>query len=464
MLCAYSDDAVSQSLAAQAVFGGVAVRGKLPVTALPYAFESGFEIAQATRVSFGEPESVGMSSEKLNELDKLAQDLIMRDAAPGCQMLVIRKNRVVYQRSFGRFTYSAKSPAINASTIFDLASVTKVAATTLAMMKLYEEDKVDIFNPLGFYLPGLKGSNKEFMVLRDIMAHRAGLFPWIPFYETTLTKDGVRSRPSAQIYDSRYSPRFAVKVANRLFMDTSYLDTIWKEIRTINNLPNSNYRYSDLGFIMLSKLIDKVSGLPENEFLEQNFYRPMGLSTMGYLPLNRYSAARIAPSEDDRYFRQQILQGEVHDMGAAMLGGVSGHAGLFSNALDLGVLMQMLLNKGSYGGRQYLQPETVRAFTSRHPLDTRRGIGFDMPQTDWSQVQNVTAKASRETFGHIGFTGTAVWADPQQEMVFVFLSNRTYPRSSPNILERRNYRMKAHAITYDAIKDYVPVDYNLTLR
>lgn len=464
VLCAYSDDDVSQSLAAQAVFGGISIKGKLPVTALPYAFESGFEISQASRVGFGEPESVGMSSDKLNELDKLAEDVINKDAAPGCQMLVIRKNKVVYQKSFGRFTYDKNSPAVNSSTLYDLASVTKVAATTLAMMKLSEEQQVDIYSTLGRYLPEFKGSNKEFLILRDIMAHRAGLYPWIPFYESTVTNDGVRSRPSAAIYDSRLSAKFGVKVANRLYMDTSYLDTLWTAIRNINNLPNTNYRYSDLGFIILSKLIKKVSGLSEDQYLDKYFYQPMGLNTMGYLPLIRFPAYRIAPSEDDRYFRQQVLQGEVHDMAAAMLGGVSGHAGLFSNSLHLGILMQMLLNKGSYGGTQYLKPETVRAFTCRYPLETRRGIGFDMPQTDWSQVQNVTAKASRETFGHIGFTGTAVWADPQQEMIFVFLSNRTYPRSSPNTLERRNYRMKAHAIAYDAIKGYVPLDYSISLR
>jgi len=464
VLCAYGDDPVYQSVAIQAVFGGIEIKGRLPVTVLPYTFESGLETGPAIRVGYTEPEAVGMSSEKLRDLDKLADDVIKYDAAPGCEMVVIKDNKVVYNRGFGHYTYSAKSPSVNTQTVYDLASVTKVAATTVGVMKLYEEGKVDIYDYLGNYLPYLKGSNKEFMIIRDVMAHRAGLYPWIPFYESTVVNNGHRVRPSAKIYDSRWSPKFGIKVANRLYMDTSYLDTMKKQIARVSNLPNTNYRYSDLGFIMLSQVVKRASGEPLNIFMDKNFYEPMGLSNMGFLPLQKIPENRIAPTEDDRYFRQQILQGEVHDMAAAMMGGVSGHAGLFSNALNLGVLMQMLLNKGTYGGTRYLKPETIKAFTSRHPLESRRGIGFDMPQTDWSQVQNVTAKASRETFGHIGFTGTAVWADPQHDLVSVFLSNRTYPNAAKNVLERRNYRMKAHAITYDAIKNYIPVNYSVSVK
>lgn len=454
VLCAYNDDDLSQSLGIQAIFGGLPVTGKLPVTALPYPFESGLDILATTRLSFGEPESVGMDSETLARLDELATDLIKKQASPGCEILVIKDGKVVYNRQFGRFTYSSSSNPVDANTIYDLASVTKVAATTMGIMKLYEEGRMDIYKFMGTYLPELRGSNKEFMTICDVMAHRAGLFPWLPFYKETLVNDGNRTRTSALVYSSKKSDEFSVRVANRLYMRNDYVNTIWNQIIQGQNLQSNDYRYSDLGFILLRKAIEEVTHTPMDRFLDESYYRPMGLYSMTFKPLEKFPRSIIAPTEDDRYFRQQILQGDVHDMAAAMLGGVSGHAGLFSNSVHLGTLMQMLLNGGTYGGIRYLKPETIRTFTTRHPGGTRRGLGFDMPQTDWSLTQNVTAKASRSTFGHIGFTGTAVWADPQERLIFVFLSNRTYPTMDNNLLERRNYRMKAHAITYEAINKY----------
>lgn len=454
VICAYNDDELSQSLGIQAVFGGIPILGKLPVTALPYPFEGGLEIPTTSRISFGEPESVGMDSETLRKLDELAKDLIGKQASPGCEILVMKDGKVVYNKQFGNFTYSKKSGQVNENTLYDLASITKIAATTIGVMKLYEDGQMDIYKYLGTYLPELRNSNKEFMSIRDVMAHRAGLFPWIPFYKETMVNTGNRTRPSALIYNSKKTDEFSVKIANRLYMRSEFVTSLWKQIIEGQNLQSNEYRYSDLGFIMLRKAVEDVSKMPMGKFLDDTYYRPMGLYTMTFKPLEKFPLSQIAPTEDDRYFRQQILQGDVHDMAAAMLGGVSGHAGLFSNSIHLATLMQMLVNGGSYGGHRYLKPETVKTFTTRHPAGTRRGIGFDMPQTDWSVTQNVTAKASRETFGHIGFTGTAVWADPQDKLVFVFLSNRTYPSMDNNLLERRNYRMKAHAITYEAINKF----------
>ncbi len=458
VICAYNDDALSQSLGIQAVFGGLPINGKLPVTALPYPFESGLQVSEATRISFGEPESVGMDSGTLAKLDELARDLVSRQAAPGCEMLVIRDGKVVYNKQFGRYTYDNRSHQVEQYTMYDLASITKIAATTLGIMKLYEQGKMDVYKFLGSYLPELKGSNKEFMVIRDVMAHRAGLFPWLPFYKETLVNDGFRTRTSAMIYDSKKSDEYSIKVANRLYMRSDFINTLWNEIIRNQNLQSNDYKYSDLGFIMLRKAVENITKEPMDKYLESTFYKPMGLYSMTFKPLEKFQKSDIAPSEDDRYFRQQVLQGDVHDMAAAMFGGVSGHAGLFSNSVHLGTLMQMLLNGGSYGGKQYLKAETIKLFTTRHPADTRRGLGFDMPQTDWSMIQNVTAKASRNTFGHSGFTGTVVWADPQSRLIFVFLSNRTYPTMDNNLLERRNYRIKAHAITYEAISKYDHTD------
>lgn len=453
VMCAFNDDDLSQSLAVQAIFGGLPIRGRLPVTAFPYPFEGGLEVAHTTRISYGQPESVGMDSEVLKRLDAMAQELISTEAAPGCQILLMKDGKVVYDKQFGKFNYARNAREVTPGTIYDLASITKIAATTIGVMKLYENGEMDIFKTIGVYLPYLRGSNKEFMYIRDIMAHQSGLFPWIPFYKETLT-GGPRMRPSALIYDSKPSDVFGIKVAHRLYMRTDYVRTVMEKIRDAQNLPNTNYRYSDLGFILLGKAIENVVRKPMDEWLNNEFYTPMGLYTMTYSPLKKFNINQIAPTEDDRYFRNQIIQGDVHDMAAAMLGGVAGHAGLFSNSVHLATLMQMLLNGGKYGGEQYLKPETIKLFTTRHPSDTRRGIGFDMPQADWSKTQNVTAKASRETFGHLGFTGTAVWADPQEQLVFVFISNRTYPTADNNRLERRNYRMKAHAIAYEAISKY----------
>lgn len=454
VLCAYNDDSLSQSLGIQAVFGGLTITGKLPVTALPYPFECGIDILKTIRLSFGEPESVGMNSETLAKLDKLADDIIRRQAAPGCEMLIIRNGKVVYNKQFGKYTYKSNAHPVEPYTMYDLASVTKIAATTIGIMKLYEEGKMDIYKFLGTYLPELRGSNKEFLSIRDVMAHRAGLYPWLPFYKETLVNDGNRTRPSALVYHSKKDNEFSIKVANRFYMKKDYVNTIWNQIIQCQNLQTNDYKYSDLGFILLRKAIENVTHEPMDQFLDGTFYRPMGLYSMTFKPLEKFSIDYIAPTEDDRYFRQQVLQGNVHDMAAAMLGGVSGHAGLFSNSLHLGTLMQMLLDGGKYGGFQYLKPETIKLFTTRHPAGTRRGLGFDMPQTDWSYIQNVTAKASRSTFGHLGFTGTAVWADPQSKLIFVFLSNRTYPTMDNNLLERRNYRMKAHAIAYEAISKF----------
>ncbi|HPE10708.1 MAG TPA: serine hydrolase, partial [Saprospiraceae bacterium] len=210
------------------------------------------------------------------------------------------------------------------------------------------------------------------------------------------------------IYDSKKSDEYSIKVANRLYMRSDFINTLWNEIIRNQNLQSNDYKYSDLGFIMLRKAVENITKEPMDKYLESTFYKPMGLYSMTFKPLEKFQKSDIAPSEDDRYFRQQVLQGDVHDMAAAMFGGVSGHAGLFSNSVHLGTLMQMLLNGGSYGGKQYLKAETIKLFTTRHPADTRRGLGFDMPQTDWSMIQNVTAKASRNTFGHSGFTGTVV--------------------------------------------------------
>ena len=453
VLEAYTRDEVAQDAAAQALFGANRINGRLPVSAsakTPY--NAGLETTANFRMGYGNPESVGMDGKLLAaRIDDLAADVLQSKAAPGMVVLVAREGKIVFEKAYGRHTYSPRSRATSVNDVFDLASVTKVAATTLCVMKLVDEGKVDLDKPLGHYLPELAGSNKSPLIIRDVLAHRAGLHSWVPFYRYTLGP-GRDPQPSSQYYRTNQTGNFVVPVTDKLFMNKVYVDSVWQRIYD-SPLPNvGRYRYSDLGFYLLAKLVDRVSGYTVDEYAARNFYYPMGLESLRYNPLRSISRDRIPPTEIDNYFRRATIQGYVHDMGAGMMGGVSGHAGLFGSAHDVAALFQMLLQEGSYGGRQYLRPETVRLFTTRYPGELRRGLGFDMKNLDEDKRCNLADDASPRTFGHLGFTGTAVWADPDDKLVYVFLSNRTYPSMENNKLGRMNTRVKAMAAAYEAME------------
>lgn len=448
---AYEDADDFQDLAAQLIFGGATCKGKLPVTS---SFKSryglGLSIFKPTRLGYDLPERVGMSSAKLNAIDLLARDAINIRATPGCQVLVAKDGKIIFDKSFGYQTYQKKIP-ITTGSIYDLASITKVAATTLSVMKLQELGKMSINDDLVKYLPELECTNKEYLLIKDVMTHHAGLRAWIPFYEETLLKVHNRSFPSPKIYSPVRRGLFTVKVIDSLYMNRKYKDVIWDEIIK-SDLPNKGqYKYSDLGFYMLAEIINRISGKSINQFVNNNFYNPLGLQTMTFLPLNKFKKNHIVPTEIDNYFRMKKVQGYVHDMGAAMMGGVSGHAGLFSNSLDLAVILQMLLNDGTYGGKQFLNPETVRLFTSRCPGCKRRAIGFDMSLLDKKAVSNTSKLSSEANFGHTGFTGTCMWADPENNLVYIFLSNRTYPTMQNRRLIREDYRERIQTAIYESI-------------
>jgi beta-N-acetylhexosaminidase len=449
VLMAYSRDDVAQDAAAQALFGANKISGRLPITASPSShFNAGLETSAAFRMGYSEPEGVGIDGNKLAEkVNVLAQEAMKKKAAPGMVVLVARNGKIVYEKAFGHHTYSRKKK-VHTSDIYDLASVTKVTATTISIMKLVEDGKVSLDVPISNYLPETVGTAVEFLTLRPMLAHRAGLRSWVPFYAETLTQSG---KPSPNWYRSKPTGDFVVPVSENLFMHREYLDSMWQKLYH-NELPNKGqYRYSDLGFYIMAKLIDQVSGLTVDEFADRHFYRPMGLSTLTYNPLKKFDKSRIPPSENDSYFRNTRIQGTVHDMGAAMLGGVSGHAGLFGTARDVATVFQMLLQDGNYGGRQYLQSETVRLFTSRYSGETRRGLGFDMKQLNEGRKMNLSPHASERAFGHLGFTGIAVWADPVEDLVFVVLSNRTYPNMNNNLFGRLNTRLRLHSAAYESI-------------
>jgi beta-glucosidase-like glycosyl hydrolase/CubicO group peptidase (beta-lactamase class C family) len=451
LLVCYEEDDEVQDLAAQALFGVFPLRGKLPVTASPaLPAGTGITTTSVERLGYGVPEEVGMSSSKLEKVDELMAEAIAEGATPGGVVLVARKGKIVWRKAYGHHTYDANARPTEPDDIWDLASITKVAASTISLMRLQEDGKFDPKDPVEKYLPEFASTNKKGIPLVDMMTHRARLTPWIKFYEKTITP---AAKPSPSFYQSKKSDAYSLPVAKDLWLKTGYEKEIWQQIMDSPLEPTKEYKYSDLGFYIASEIIKRQSGQPIEEFAKKNFYEPLGLGTMGYRPYERFPLERIPPTENDDYFRDRRIQGYVHDMGAAMLNQATGHAGLFSDAEDLAVLMQMLLNKGSYGGMQYLKPETINYYTTRCEGCTRRGIGFDMFQKNTSYENNLSKLASDGTFGHLGFTGTAVWVDLAQELIYVFLSNRTFPSMKNNKLAKLNTRVKVQDAVYEAIME-----------
>lgn len=452
LLAAYDDDEVTQELSAQGLFGAFGFRGRLPVTAsekIPY--NTGETTTGIFRLGYGLPEEAGMNAATLAKIDDIANEAIRSGAAPGCVVLVAKDGKVVYNKGFGNHDYKNKE-TVRADDIYDLASITKVAATTLSVMKLADDGRLDVHRNLGAYLPDLRGTNKENLPVEDVLAHRAGLRSWIPFYEKTVSNDRRNPKPLPAIYSTKATLNFSVPVATNLFMREDYKKEIWKEILESEVFETKRYRYSDLGFYMLGETVARVSGQSLDEFATENFYAPLGMHTTLFNPWQRFTLERIPPTEEDNYFRKQTVRGYVHDMGAAMMGGVAGHAGLFASANDLAILMQMLLNKGYYGGERLLKTETVRQFTTRCGDCSRRGLGFDMKETSAKAGRNLPAAASANTFGHTGFTGTCMWADPDKNLVFIFLSNRTFPTMRNSKLNEKDIRERMFQVVYEALE------------
>lgn len=455
LVACYEDDEKMQEAAAQAVCGGIPFQGRLPVTASDkIRFNQGYLIQDLGILHFGYPEQEGLNSDTLALIYELADEMIRRRAAPGGQMVVARNGRVVVDETFGFFTYR-KQHRVQKDDIYDLASLTKILSGTASIMRLHSADRVDISSPLSRYIDELRNSNKRSIKLRDLMAHRAGLVGWIPFYTHTIeAKRRRRPELKEEYYHDFPSQDYAIPVAENLYLRSDYRDSIWEEILLSEVDSNPDYSYSDLGFYMISELVRRVGGREIDTFFTEEIASPLGLGNIGYNPLeNGIDKSRIAPSEEDRYYRLQTLQGYVHDMGAAMWGGVSGHAGLFSNAMDVTALMQCFLNKGIYNEKQLFDADIVDRFTRRHPASSRRGIGFDMKELDGEKTLNMAEEASPSTFGHLGFTGTAAWADPEADLVFVFLANRTYPSMKNNLFSKDNFRPRFQSIVYRSIKD-----------
>jgi CubicO group peptidase (beta-lactamase class C family) len=425
LIVCYEDDEIIQNTALDMLQGKIRAQGTLPVTVCEdFHYGSGI-VSTPFFLPKADANNSGFDPVKLYAIDSIANDAIAKGATPGAVVLVAKDGKIVYHKAFGNYTYDKSAPVITES-VFDMASVTKVCATTISIMKLYDEGKIDLKKKLGDYLPWVKGSNKENLLIENILLHQAGLVSYIPFYKETIDSSG---NPLPKYYRSSPSDSFSIRVAQNLFMRNSWRDTMYKRILQSQLGAANKYVYSDNDFIFLGKVVEAVSGLPLDEYAKKEFYTPLGLTATGFKPGERFPLSRIIPTEKEKAFRQQLLLGDVHDPGAAMFGGVSGHAGLFSTSYDLAVIMQMLLNGGNFNGKKYLNSETVKLFTTYHSDISRRGYGFDKPEKDNAKLPEPypCLSASPLTFGHTGYTGTCVWSDPEQQLTFIFLSNRVNP-------------------------------------
>lgn len=449
---AYEEDDICQDVTAQALMGALDFRGLLPVSVgEKFKYRHGFVKPSLNRLKYGLPERVGMNSDSLLMIEEIVEEMIKEKAAPGCQILAIKDGQVVYDQAFGYHTFNKKK-RVQQDDIYDVASVTKILATTLSLMKLNEEGVIGLDQTVDLYLPEIDTCNKGDLILQDMLAHHAGLPGWIPFYKATLIEEKSKTIPSEKYYRRSLTDSFCLEVTNDLFLRCDYQDSIYSRIYGCGLRDSRDYKYSDLGFYLFHQIIHRMSGRRLDYYVEDNFYKNLGLKHTGFNPTKKFDKSIIVPSEDDDYFRNEIVQGYVHDMGSAMLGGVSGHAGLFSNAQELGVIMQMLMNGGTYGGEKYLDSYTIRKFTSRYPRSTRRGLGFDMKELNSEKTMNMSELASSSTFGHLGFTGCAVFADPETNLIYVFLSNRTFPTMKNYKFSKNEYRPRIQSVLYKALE------------
>ncbi len=449
VIVSYQDKLQIQKASAEVVAGLRGTSATLPVSVKDFEKGSGIILKQ-TRLREGTPKEVGADEKVLQKIDSIALQGIKLKAYPGCQILAAKDGIIFYDKTFGYHTYN-KNIRVKKNDLYDLASLTKVLATTPALMKLMETGKIDINGKLSDYLFFLKGSNKENLTFVSVLSHQAGLRNWIPFYEETILPDGSLN---PEIYNEEITENFPVRVAQNLYIQKDYNYKIYKEITDSEVDENPEYQYSDLGFYLFKLMIEQIENKPFDKFVYDTFYKPLGIKRLTYNPRNKFSLRNLIPTENDTVFRKQQLIGDVHDQGAAMLGGVSGHAGLFGNAYDVAVMMQMFLNGGTYNGQRVLKKSIIDIFNRRYYAydDNRRGLGFDKPLLEYEEHRTNCKSASDKSFGHSGFTGTYMWADPENGLVYVFLSNRVYPDMYNTTIMDKDIRTNIHQLFYDSLK------------
>ncbi|UCE92834.1 MAG: serine hydrolase, partial [Flavobacteriaceae bacterium] len=451
IIVSYQNTALAQDISAQMIFGALDIKGMLPVNIKDdFKYGYGLQLASIDRLGYSIPEDVGLDRSKLKKIDSVAAMVIDSAMAPGLHVLVARHGKVVFRESYGHYTYDQKKKVDNNS-VYDLASVTKILGGLPMIIKAEEDGKFDLDSPLGELMPVLKGSNKDTVTVREALSHYAKLKPYIPYYETMV--EGDENTPMEKYFSSKSSSKYSIKVAENLYLRTDYQDTIYKLIAEAPQREELEYKYSGLPFYLFKDYLEKVYGQSLDKLNANYFYKPLGANTLVYNPLNKIPKSNIVPTEDDSFFRHQLLHGNVHDEGAAMMGGVSGNAGLFGNSNDVAKMMQMYLQKGYYGGKSYFKPESFDKFNRRYFEENgvRRGLGFDKPQLDESMA--TCGCISFKSFGHSGYTGTYTFADPETEIVYVFLSNRVYPTRENNKLGDADIRTVVQGLIQESIID-----------
>ncbi|WP_121202143.1 serine hydrolase domain-containing protein [Mucilaginibacter gracilis] len=431
--------ALSASYAAQVIFGGIAVTQKLPKGfSVKYRYGTGFLTAK-TRLQYTVPEDAGINANNLLAIDDIAREAISQHATPGCVVMVAKDGKVIFNKAYGYHTYDDLIPD-NITDIFDLASMTKISATTMTAMKLTGDGKMNLDSTLGYYIAKAKATNKSDIKVRELLLHEAGLIPDIATF--TKIKPTDYSADSSAAFPTKVNDNYFLR--KDYFKDVMYPDMLNSPVRT-----RGKYVYSDLSMLFMKEVEENITAVPLNIYVQQQFYTPLGMQTAGFLPLYRFKKDRIIPTENDEKDRHALLDGYVHDPTAALLGGVAGHAGLFANSNDVAILYQMVLNGGTYGGVQYLKPEIVKMFTAKYSDNSRRGLGFDRWDPNIS-LGYPSKLASPETYGHTGYTGTCVWVDPKSNLVYIFLSNRVNPKVSDK-LSQLKIRGRIQDAIYEAI-------------
>ena len=441
---------IAQSLVCQTIFGSLSISGKTnnEIKSKDQIYPSGFgiEILANGRLKFSQASEIVIDAEKLSEIDQIALNGIRDGAYPGCQIIVAVDNQIIYRKSFGNQTYEKDAKKVENDDVYDIASITKIAASTLLAMHLQTQDKFNLNKKLKDYIPELINRAEYGEIgIREMMAHQAGLTPWIPFYKRTL-KNGELN---PLIYNNLKSENFKLQVAENIFIKPSYVDSMYAQIFQ-TPLGAKKYVYSDLCYYFTQKILEKQINSKQDEYLRKNIYGPLGLRYARYLPLNYFPKSKIIPTENDIIFRKQLIHGHVHDPGAAMLGGVAGHAGLFCNATDLASIMNLFLQKGKCAGMTFFDEKTINEYTKAQFSGNRRGAGFDRPNSNGGGPCDILA--SQESFGHSGFTGTLAWADPKDKVIFIFLSNRVNPDAENWKLSDLNIRTKIQHVVYEAVQ------------
>lgn len=471
----YEQTPLAQEYAAQVIFGGIPAKGKLPVS-IPGLYYAGTGLfTEKTRLGYQEPEEVGLHATRLSAIDSIAMEGLDAKAYPGCQVLVAKDGMVVYNKSFGYFDYNGKQP-VSEDAVYDLASASKAAGTLVAVMKAYDEKKFTLNNKIADFIPELKSSNKKELTIKELLYHQSGVTPTINFYTNAIDKDsykgslysGTKNATHPVQFDvktyvrndfsylpglvtDKKKPGFTTEVARNMWLSDTFKDTVIQEIKESKLGTRGKYLYSCVNFILLKLMVENQMKQPMDQLLHTGFYRKLGAWHTSYNPLRVMDTLRIVPTENDQFVRRQSLRGYVHDESAAFQGGVSGNAGLFSNANDLAKVLQLFLNQGTYGGERYLSTETCRLFTQSKSPTCRRGLGFDKPAAGSPKSSPCGLLTPQSVYGHTGFTGTCFWVDPDNQLVYIFLSNRVNPSRGNNKLGSLDIRTRIQDAIYKSI-------------